>query len=175
MITKPKLFVLLSLFLASHVMADIETAKRHIPSAALVGEARLEYLFWDVYDAELYAPDGVWRKNQPFALTLRYLLELDGEAIASRSVSEMREQGFDDEATLDRWYELMRTTFPDVDENTRITGFMDRNRHTRFFQNGDLIGEINDPLFSEWFFNIWLGEKTSEPELRARLLGVNKR
>lgn len=170
-----KLFAALLLILADSTMADFQTARRHIPSAELVGKARMEYLFWDVYDAELYAPEGVWRENQPFALSLRYLLELDGEAIASRSVSEIREQGFDDEATLNRWYELMRATFPDVDKNTRITGIMDQEKHTRFFSNGDLIGEVREPLFSKWFFNIWLSEKTSEPELRERLLGANKR
>ena len=175
MIVNPKSIGILLVLLTTQVTADLQTAQRYLPSAELVGKARMEYLFWDVYDAELYAPEGVWRENQPFALSLRYLLELDGEAIASRSVSEIREQGFDDEATLDRWYELMRATFPDVDKNTRITGIMDQKKHTRFFKNGDLIGEVREPLFGKWFFNIWLSEKTSEPELRDRLLGANKR
>ena len=166
---------ILLVLLTNQATADLQTARRYLPSAELVGQARMEYLFWDVYDAELYAPDGVWSENQPFALSLQYLLELDGEAIASRSVSEMRAQGFDDEAILARWYKAMREIFPDVDETTRITGIMDRNQHTRFYRNGSLIGEIDEPLFGEWFFNIWLSEKTSEPKMRERLLGVNKR
>ncbi len=175
MIVNPKSIGILLVLLTNQVTADLQTAQRYLPSAELVGKARMEYLFWDVYDAELYAPDGVWSKNQPFALSLQYLLELDGEDIASRSVSEMRAQGFDDEATLARWYQKMRSIFPDVDENTRITGIMDRNQHTRFYKNGALIGNIDEPLFGEWFFNIWLSEKTSEPKMRERLLGVNKR
>ncbi len=166
---------ILLVLLTNQAIADLQTAQRYLPSAELVGKARMEYLFWDVYDAELYAPHGIWNKSQPFALSLQYLLELDGEAIASRSVSEIRAQGFDDEDTLARWYEAMRGIFPDVDETTRITGIMDRNQHTRFYRNGALIGKIDEPLFGEWFFNIWLSEETSEPKMRERLLGVNKR
>ena len=30
---------------------------------------------------------------------------------------------------------------------------------------------INDKLFAKSFINIWLGQETSEPELRSKLLG----
>jgi hypothetical protein len=33
------------------------------------------------------------------------------------------------------------------------------------------VGVIRDAEFSRRFFNIWLGEKTSEPKLRAQLIG----
>ena len=142
-----------------------------LPQAKLVGQARMTYLFWDVYDARLYAPEGQWQAEAPFALELSYLRELDGEAIAKRSVEEIRKQGFNDEAVLTRWYQQLSAILPDVKKGTRLTGVVDQNRHTRFYLDGVPLAQVDEPLFSTWFFNIWLSEATSEPKLRAQLLG----
>ena len=40
-----------------------------------------------------------------------------------------------------------------------------------FYKDNTEIGRIKDPAFSVAFFNIWLGDKTSAPELRRKLLG----
>ena len=45
-----------------------------VPNAQKVGEGRLTYLFWDVYDATLYAPAGAWDNDKPFALQLSYCI-----------------------------------------------------------------------------------------------------
>ena len=140
---------------------------------SLVGEARMEVLFWDVYDARLYSHGSGWRAEPPFALALTYLLDLDGKRIAERSIQEMRKQGFGDELTLARWYELLAGIIPDVSDRDEIVGLADSEGHTSFFLNGELIGEIREPEFTDRFFGIWLSERTSEPELRRNLLGGN--
>ena len=137
----------------------------------LIGEARMEVLFWDVYDARLYAPGTSWRPELPFALVLTYLLELKGERIAQRSIQEIRKQGFDDEITLARWYEMLVGIIPDVGDRDEIVGVSDSEGHARFYLNGDPIGEIREPEFTDHFFGIWLSERTSEPEFRRNLLG----
>jgi len=142
-----------------------------VPQAKLVGQARMTYLFWHVYDAKLFAVDGKWQASAPFALELSYLRDLDGEAIAKRSVEEIRKQGFSDEAVLARWYQQLSAILPNVKKGTRLTGVVDQNRHTRFYLDGQPLAVVNEPLFSTWFFNIWLSEATSEPKLRAQLLG----
>jgi hypothetical protein len=40
----------------------------------------------------------------------------------------------------------------------------------RFWHNGNLRAEINDPEFSRLFFGIWLASHTSEPRMRSELL-----
>ncbi len=139
----------------------------------LVGEARMEVLFWKVYDARLYAPGGSWSERTPFALSLTYLRDLQGDKIAERSIQEMRKQGFSDELTLARWYGELALIIPDVGDQNEIVGLADENAHTRFYLDGELIGEIKEPDFTRAFFAIWLGEKTSEPEFRDQLLGEN--
>lgn len=152
-------------------VAGDKAIEGYVPDAEKVGSARLQYVLWKVYDATLFAPDGQWRDNAPFALNLEYLMKLEGEEIAKRSVKEMREQGFDDAAKLEQWLVQMRTIFPDVEKGTEITGVVDNERVTRFFSDDQLIGQIEDPEFGKRFFDIWLGEKTTQPELRKQLLG----
>lgn len=151
-------------------MADLQTARIHVPGAELVGQGRLKVLFWSVFDASLYASGGSWSREKPFALSLSYLRDLSGESIVDSSVSEIRGQGMDDEAKLARWSKAMAAIFPDVDDKTTITGIMNEERHTVFYRNGEHIGTISDPEFSQYFFDIWLGEDTSQPELRIQLL-----
>ena len=154
-----------SLVLASQAnIPDLDTMD-------LVGEARLKVLFWNVYDAQLYAPQGRWSMENSYALSLTYLRDLKGRKIAERSIEEIRNQGFSDEAKLTRWFEMLASIIPDVNEQNTIVGVADAQSNTRFFLDGQLIGEIQEPEFTRAFFNIWLGERTSEPELRDQLLG----
>lgn len=143
----------------------------HIPDARPVGEARLKVLFWDFYDATLYAPGGVLQAGRPLALRLAYLRKLYGDKIADRSIKEMRAQGFDDEAKLSAWHQQLRDIFPDVDKHTVLTGVHLPGAETVFYRNGKRIGAVTDPAFGPVFFDIWLGEKTGYPDLRRRLLG----
>jgi hypothetical protein len=92
---------MLCVFGVKSAMADLRTARIAVPDAELVGQGRLKFLFWNVFDASLYAPDGTWSRDEPFALSVPYL---------------------------------------------------------------------RDPEFSRRFFDIWLGEETPRPELRAQLL-----
>lgn len=150
-----------------------EISKRYFEAPSTVGEARLKVMFWKIYDAQLVAPKGTWKSNAPFALSLTYLRDFDGEEIASRSVDEMRSLGYDDEVALAKWFEQMRSVFPNVKEGENITGVLDEKRHTHFYHNGLLVGSIDDITFGQSFFDIWLSSNTSEPDMREQLLGLN--
>lgn len=149
-----------------------QAVQQQIPNIQKVGEARLTYAFWDVYDAVLYAPNGSWDAEKPYALSLRYLRELDGDAIADRSVEEIKKQGFTQEKSLAEWHKQMLEIFPDVKEGTNLTAIFTSNKTTLFFHDGKPIGMVKDPLFGKHFFGIWLSKKTSEPALRKSLLGL---
>lgn len=153
--------------------AELRVASLHVPAAELVGKARLKYLVWNVFDARLYAPSGRWSADAPYALTLSYLRKISGTQIAELSVSEMRKQGFNNQAVLNRWQRQMDGIFPNVSPGTSITGVRDDKGHAIFYQNGKKIGQINDREFSRRFFNIWLGQAASDPGFRRRLLGTN--
>jgi hypothetical protein len=169
----PKYLLLSLLTLAPLYAAAAQTVvEKYIPDAQRVGEGRLSYMVWDVYDARLYAPAGSWNQSKPFALSLHYLMNLDGKDIADRSVEEMRKQGFTDEVKLAAWNAEMKRIFPDVSDGTVLTGVFNPGGPTYFYRNEQKIGTIMDPAFGKYFFDIWLSEKTSEPELRQALLGM---
>jgi hypothetical protein len=134
---------------------------------------RLRVWGFEVYDARLWTPVG-FRHGQytqfPFALELQYLRKLEGAAIASRSIDEMRRVGSFSDAQAQSWAGTMREFFPDVRQGERITGINLPGVGAEFWVNGQRAGVVKDPAFARLFFGIWLDERTSEPKMRAQLL-----
>ncbi|HEX6735437.1 MAG TPA: chalcone isomerase family protein [Azonexus sp.] len=119
-----------------------------------------------VYEATLWAGDDPQRP--PLALRLDYKRTIEGKAIADASIKEMR-RFVSDEAALRQWGERMRGIFPDVKPGDHILGVY-RPDGARFYQEGRLLGSIEQPAFAEAFFAIWLDARTSAPDLRMALL-----
>ena len=166
------LFFAIFLLLASPMAAN-DVVQKYIHNAKQVGSGRLSVLLWDVYDATLYAPQGKWNANAPYALSIHYFREIEGADIAERSIEEIRKQGFVDEIKLGKWHTQMRQIFPDVQNGTELTAVFTADTSTNFYAGGKYIGSITGAEFGTHFFNIWLSEKTSEPALRQKLLGLS--
>ena len=144
-----------------------------LPQAKATGATRMRFFGLSIYDAQLWVPpgfDATQYAAAPLALELRYLRALKGQAIAERSLQEMRRGGPMDAATEQRWLQAMEEAFPDVKEGDRLTGLQTPGAGTRFFFNGALRATVADPIFGPRFFGIWLAPWTSEPRLRGELL-----
>ena len=146
----------------------------YINNPQTVGNASLEVMFWDIYDAELIAESGIFESGKPFALKLTYLRKFKGEDIASRSIDEMRDLGVEDEIKLAKWFEQMYSLFPDVKDGNSLIGVVDDAEYSHFYFDDRKLGRIEDPEFSKWFFAIWLHEESSEPKMREQLLGMTQ-
>ena len=141
----------------------------------LRGEARLRFLGFPVYRARLWTePDFEAQAftGHALVLELQYERALKGDAIAERSLEEMRRG-----ATLSReqeaqWLAAMRRSFPDIQNGDRLTGLYQPGQATYFELNGQPRPPVRDPAFGPAFFGIWLAEHTSEPALRRQLLGL---
>ena len=165
--------LVLALFMAGVVNAAPLHLYKYIEHPEPVGTGTLNFLFWNVYTATLFAPFGTWERDVPYALHIRYHMDLKGEDITARSIEEMRRQGLDDQKTIALFRDRMASIFPDVTDDTTLTGIRDSAGGTLFYENGRRIGDIREPEFAERFFAIWLSPETSEPRLRRRLLGEN--
>jgi len=162
-----------SLFLLyAHSALATEAIFTTVPNASIVGRGVLTYVFWDVYEATLYAPNGQWDPAKPYALSLEYYRDIDGKDIADRSVQEIRKQGFTDEVKLATWNAQLKTIFPDVKDGSVLSAIYLPGKETVFYSGDNKIGTIKGDDFGRLFFGIWLGEKTSAPELRRALLGL---
>jgi hypothetical protein len=96
---------------------------------------------------------------------------LEGKKIAQRSIDEMKKQGDLSADDSDKWLSLMNSIFPDVSEGDVITGIATKDGTSVFYVNGEKADEIEDKVFTQRFFDIWLSDKTSEPKFRKKLLG----
>lgn len=149
-----------------------------LPGARLAGQARLRYLGLRIYDARLWVASGFEPEaydRHPFALELHYARALRGALIAERSIEEMHRQGPIAEAQAGRWLAFLRQALPDVAEGDRLTGVHAPGQGARFLHNGERLRELRDPDFAQRFFGIWLAPQTSEPGLRAELIGEGAR
>lgn len=154
--------------------ADLQVAQQFMVNPASVGEARFSKLFFKVYDATLYAPGGHWQADQPFALSLRYLRDFKHDDVVGRTLSEIRGQGYTNEARLADWKRQLLAIFPDISAGNEITGVRDSKGQTVFFLGSKRIGVVADIEFTQHFFDIWLSSKTSEPALRRQLLKLDQ-
>lgn len=145
----------------------------HVPELETVGSGTLRFFGLRIYDATLWSPNGQWKAGQPFALELRYARSFESAAIARRSIEEIQAQRAFPAAMLARWEKLMRNIFPDVASGDRLIGLRIPGQGVAFYRDARKLGQIEDETFADAFFGIWLHPSTSEPELRARLLGVS--
>ena len=84
----------------------------------------------------------------------------------------MKRFGAIDEQRLGKWKVALERVFPNVKTGDVIVGVLKPNQGAEFYHQSRLSGRIDDIDFARTFFAIWLDERTSEPELRKRLLGL---
>lgn len=152
------------------VVANAPTA---LQDARLMGAGTLRYIGLSIYEARLWVRPGFdapHYASQPFALELRYARNFTADAIASRSIDEMRRQQALTDAQATQWQAALAKALPSVKSGDQLVGLHSPSGGARFWHNGVETGHIADPLFSRLFFGIWLSPQTSEPALRAALL-----
>ena len=143
-----------------------------MPLLKAVGGGLLRVFGFQVYNAYLWAPEGAsFDQTKPHVLDIHYLRTFSAKQLAERSIDEMRGQSAGSEAVYSKWSTEMQRVFADVKEGDRLIGVATPARTAKFFHNGTYRGEVADAAFTDAFFGIWLGEKSSQLGLRERLLG----
>ena len=144
----------------------------NLPSLTKRGDATMRFFGLMVYDVRLWTAGKMQSYSEPFVLELVYDMSLKGKDIAERSITEMRKQGYQDEAKLARWLQVMTRIFPDIKKGDTLIGVSIPGKEIRFYTREKLIAAESDIEFARAFFDIWLSEKSSELALRKRLLGL---
>lgn len=140
-----------------------------------MGQGALQFFGVSVYQARLWAAPGfdVERYTRlPFVLAMDYQRKLSAQAIAERSLAEMRRIGRFSDAQASQWLAKMHQAFADVQSGDRISGQHDGQGEVRFACNGVPTGQWSDSDFARLFFGIWLSPLTVAPNLRALLTGA---
>lgn len=158
------------------LLANPGTASARHPEIAaelgasrMLGEARFQVLAWPVFDAELWSAQSAFSWDRPFALSLTYKRDIDGDALVARSVNSMAERTRIDQR--EPLTALLRDCFADVRTGDRFTGVsLDADR-ARFFLNGRQTCDVSWPGFRRAFFGIWLDARGRDRAFSTRLTG----
>jgi len=140
-------------------------------SYRLVGAAELNFLFWPIYEASLYSPTQRFDfpPETPFALSLTYKRAFTGKQLVEETQRQWQDIGV--QADPD-WIRRLMDLLPDVNRDDTITLFV-ADEASHFFHNNMKLAAIADEGFSRNFAAIWLSERTSRPQFRDQLLGID--
>ena len=158
------------------VVARPAEISEKISDARSIGTTRLRVFGFQIYDATLWAQPSFEAQSytsSTFALEINYLRKFDNDAVAERSIQEMRKLGGMTDVQATQWLAQMRKIFPDIAKGDRLVGIHNPSVGAVFTFNGKPVGEIKDPEFARLFFGIWLSPQSSEPQMRRELLGLN--
>lgn len=146
-----------------------------LPGMRPAGQGTLRFFGLEVYRARLWVSAGFRPEDyvaHPLALELAYQRDFTTQAIARRSIQEMRRVGPFTAQQASHWEQALQAALPDIKAGDRITGLYRPNQGVVFQMQGRTVGEVADPAFARLFFGIWLSPHTSEPRLREALLAA---
>lgn len=144
-----------------------------LPGARLQGSGRMTFFGLTIYDARLWTVDASWSMQRPFALQLTYARTISREQLVNSSIEEMQRTGTT-RAQAEAWAPVMQRVLTDVRPGDSLTGVFLPDKGARFYSQHGLTGEVADPEFARAFASIWLDARTREPQLRQRLLGLER-
>lgn len=138
----------------------------------LVGQAKLQVWFWDVYESALYSPDGLYQAGSyPQALEIKYLRDIAAADLIDATREQWQRLSLWSEQSQ-RWLLTLSDIWPDIRRGDTLVIKVDQQGVSHFYHNGALIGQIDETTFADSFLSIWLSEDTEYPKLRAQLIGV---
>lgn len=138
----------------------------------LMGEGQYKWMFLKIYDAKLWGISGPELYSSPLILELKYRRDFSGIDIVDQSIKELKKSTLSN-LELDQLKNKLLEIFPDVKEGDVIQAYFDPMKGLLFKLNSQKeLGRLADVSFSKKFLDIWLGEKTSAPDLRKKLLNI---
>jgi Chalcone isomerase-like len=168
-----KIFVasLLSCLLGAAHAVEMPSTNPHLPNTTLHGKTRLRVIV-HVYDAALYGTKNFNTAQpyaQPIALSVKVGRAFRNTTIVRQMVKEMNRQNLP-AATIASYEKTFAEIMPSVEENDTLTVVYTPKSGWSLWFKGKQLGEWADDVFARAFFDIWLGENTSQPDLRKALL-----
>jgi hypothetical protein len=138
----------------------------------LVGEAHLKVLWFDIYKAKLFTPDGRFSSVKgPLILQLNYLRDIERNALLNETKKELKR--FIKEDTAETWVKQLASIFVDIKKGDKLSFWIDRQTRGHFSMQGRWIGSIDSSEFSTNFVRIWLSKNGRYPKLAKQLTGDN--
>ena len=163
-----KLFALI--ILVSSIYWTSQAQQEVFQSPKLIGEGTLKVLMWQVYDLRLYTDGTPFSWNNKFMLEFDYSRELKKESVIDASLKEFKLQPNVTDKDIKAWEVYLEQVIQSVQKGTKASVMWVPDGQIIFHYEGSKPTTIKNEKFARAFLNIWLGEKTSRPKLRNKLL-----
>lgn len=136
----------------------------------IIGEATLKVAFFNIYDATLLSPSGIYAPGtEPLLLQLTYRRAIDNQTLVDKTVGQL--DGKFTEMELADYKTQLAEIWPSVDKGDQLAFLLLPTGPGEFFFNGEPIGAVGSEAFNRAFISIWLGEDSRYPKLARKLKG----
>ncbi len=137
-----------------------------------IGNTTFSILFWDLYQSKLLTTSGqypVEGKNDFLLYEIKYLADISSDDLIKRTQEQWQHIGLE-EKEYQGFISKLKVIWPDISKGDTLSLLVDSDA-SHFYFNEAYIGSLVDGNFGQVFLDIWLAENTSQPNLRAELLG----
>jgi|SaaInl7_100m_RNA_FD_contig_31_1212030_length_1053_multi_5_in_0_out_0_2 hypothetical protein len=162
----------LVLTLAVSLLSMMASAQLPQIDGKRIGKAKLTVWGFNIYNASLYSESGEYQPStnidDKLTLVIDYKVNIDQRKLLEQT--DKLWKALNISASKRRiWIEQLSLVWTSIKKKDRLVFFAS----TQCFQhNGNDIGCIDDPEFSEAFLDIWLSKKTEYPKQRLQLIGA---
>ena len=142
---------------------------KYLGKKFLIGNANYSFLFWDIYDAELYSTSKKYNSNE-LAIILKYNRSIDKETLIRETINDIKEQKSISNQQEEKWKSLLESIYIDTKTNKKFIAIKINNKSI-FYYNNKKLYESFDEEFNQLFFDIWLRSNSKNPNFTRTLLG----
>ena len=142
---------------------------KYLGKKFLIGSANYSFLFWDIYDAELYSTSKKYNSNE-LAIILKYNRSIDKETLIRETINDIKEQKSISNQQEEKWKSLLESIYIDTKINKKFIAIKMNNKSI-FYYNNKKLHESFDEEFNQLFFDIWLRSNSKNPNFTKTLLG----
>ncbi|MFW1677128.1 chalcone isomerase family protein [Pontibacter sp. JAM-7] len=144
--------------------------ERQPPVWPEVGRVQLEVLWFDIYEASLFAPNAKFSGfSAPLLLQVEYLRDFKAEMIVQETDKQLKP--FASQEQRQRWLPQLSELWPDIRQGDQLAFEIAADGHGHFYFNRRWLGHISEPEFVEAFVKIWLSPDGEYPALASQLRG----
>ena len=142
---------------------------KYLGKKFLIGSANYSFLFWNIYDAELYSTSNKFNSNE-LAIILKYNRSIEKETLVKETINDIKEQKNISKEQEEKWKSLLETIYIDTKTNKKFIAIK-INDKSIFYYNNKKLHESFDEEFNQLFFDIWLRSNSKNPNFTKTLLG----
>ena len=142
---------------------------KYLGKKFLVGKANYSFLFWNIYDAELYSTSNKFNSNE-LAIILKYNRSIEKETLVKETINDIKEQKNISKEQEEKWKSLLESIYIDTKTNKKFIAIK-INKKSIFYYNNKKLHESFDEEFNQLFFDIWLRSNSKNPNFTRTLLG----